>query len=112
MNKLVASVRNTGSIGVVGVYPPKDPKSPDPLMKQGQIAFDFGEFFNKGLSMGTGQCNVKQYNEYLRDLIHADRAKPSFIVSHHCSLDDAPEAYEHFDAREHGWTKVILHPSG
>lgn len=112
MNKLVASVRATGSIGVVGVYPSKDPKSPDPLMKEGKIEFDFGEFFDKGLSMGTGQCNVKQYNAYLRDLIHAERATPSFIVSHHCVLDDAPLAYEHFDARDHGWTKVILHPSG
>jgi glutathione-independent formaldehyde dehydrogenase len=112
MNKLVASVRATGGIGVVGVFPSEDPKSPDKLMKQGKIEFDFGEFFDKGLRMGSGQCNVKQYNEYLRDLIHAERARPSFIVSHHCGLDDAAEAYQHFDARDDGWTKVILHPNG
>jgi len=30
------------------------------------------------------------------------------IVSHQLSLKEAPEA--HFDAREQGWTKVVLKP--
>ena len=42
----------------------------------------------------------------------AGRAKPSWIISHELSLDDAPDAYRHFDRREKGWTKVILHPQG
>jgi threonine dehydrogenase-like Zn-dependent dehydrogenase len=41
----------------------------------------------------------------------AGRAKPSFIVSHELSLDTAPTAYRKFDARENGWTKVLLHPA-
>jgi threonine dehydrogenase-like Zn-dependent dehydrogenase len=53
---------------------------------------------------------VKAYNRQLRDLIEAGRAKPSFIVSHELKLDEAPDAYQHFDVREHGWTKVVLHP--
>jgi hypothetical protein len=60
--------------------------------------------------MGTGQANVKTYNRHLCKLIHEGRAKPSFIVSHELGLEDAPEAYEHFDAREDGWTKVVLKP--
>jgi glutathione-independent formaldehyde dehydrogenase len=47
----------------------------------------------------------------LRDLIHAGRAKPSFIVSHELALDKAPEAYKHFDARDDGWTKAVLKPA-
>lgn len=110
MNNLVKSVRATGAIGVVGVFVPEDPQSPNELGKQGQIAFDFGLFFQKGLRMGSGQANVKAYNRYLRDLITADKAKPSFLVSHHLPLHDAPDAYRHFDARDDGWTKVILKP--
>ena len=53
---------------------------------------------------------MKAYNRRLRELIHAGRAKPSFIVSHRLSLDDAPAAYRHFDARDEGWTKVLLQP--
>jgi threonine dehydrogenase-like Zn-dependent dehydrogenase len=30
---------------------------------------------------------------------------------HELPLDRAPEAYEHFDKRDDGWTKVVLHPA-
>ena len=42
--------------------------------------------------MATGQANVKAYNRKLRDLIVADKAKPSFIISHELSLSEAPQA--------------------
>jgi threonine dehydrogenase-like Zn-dependent dehydrogenase len=110
MNSLVRSVRATGAIGVVGVFVPEDPGGPDDLSRNGGIAFDMGLFFQKGLRMGSGQANVKRYNRQLRDLIAAGRATPSFLVSHELNLDQAVEAYEHFDRREDGWTKVVLHP--
>ena len=110
MNSLVKAVKATGSLGVVGVFMPQDPKSKNPLAKQGEIAFDFGEFWSKGLKMGTGQTSVKAYNRHLCKLIEAGKARPSFIVSHQLSLEEAPGAYKHFDARENGWTKVVLHP--
>lgn len=47
----------------------------------------------------------------LCELIHAGKAQPSFIVSHQLPLNDAPEAYQHFGARDEGWTKVILKPA-
>jgi threonine dehydrogenase-like Zn-dependent dehydrogenase len=93
MNNLVKSVRATGAIGVVGVFVPEDPKSPDKIMRQGQIAFDIGAYFTKGLRIGSGQANVKAYNRRLRDLIAAGKARPSFVVSHEVSLDEAPDAY-------------------
>jgi threonine dehydrogenase-like Zn-dependent dehydrogenase len=111
MNNLVRSVRPTGGIGVIGVFVPEDPKSADRLEQKGQIAFDLGLFFSKGLRMGSGQANVKKYNRHLCNLIHEGKAKPSFLVSHQLSLDEAPEAYRHFDARQRGWTKVILRPA-
>lgn len=110
MNTLVQCVRATGRLGVVGVYMPEDPQSTDELAKQGKLAFDFGELWTKGLRVGTGQTNVKAYNRHLLKLIELGKAKPSMIVSHELSLDDAPDAYAHFDARENGWTKVVLKP--
>ena len=112
MNQLVRSVKPTGGIGVIGVFVPEDPKASDTLEKKGQIAFDLGLFFSKGLQMRSGQANVKKYNRYLCNLIHEGKAKPSFIVSHQLSLQEAPNAYKHFDAREKGWTKVLLKPAG
>ncbi|MCA3186248.1 MAG: aldehyde dehydrogenase, partial [Cupriavidus sp.] len=97
-----------GGIGVVGVFVPEDPGAQDELAKKGQLAFDWGTAWFKGQRFATGQCNVKAYNRQLRDLIHVGRAKPSFIVSHELRLDEAPDAYKHFDNRDKGWTKVIL----
>jgi glutathione-independent formaldehyde dehydrogenase len=110
LNSLVESVKPTGRIGIVGVFPSEDPLSKDKFERQGQIVFNIGKFFEKGLSMGSGQCNVKAYNQHLSNLIASGKAKPSFLVSHELSLDEAPEAYKHFDNREPGWTKVVLKP--
>jgi glutathione-independent formaldehyde dehydrogenase len=108
---LVDSVRSTGRIGVIGVYLPQDPGAATEEAKEGKIAFDFGRLFQKGQSLGTGQCPVKRYNEKLRDLIIAGRATPSAVVSHELPLSAAADAYEKFDKRVDGYTKVILHPA-
>jgi glutathione-independent formaldehyde dehydrogenase len=110
LDNLVKVVRATGQIGVVGVYVPEDPGAATEGAKKGRIAFDYGTAFEKGITIGSGQCPVKKYNRELRDLIIAGRATPSFIVSHELSIGEAAEAYAKFDAREEGWTKVLLHP--
>jgi len=110
LDNLVQVVRSTGGIGVVGVYVPEDPGAATDQAKQGRIPFEYGTFFSKGQHMGTGQAPVMRYNRQLRDLIVAGRAHPSFLVSHELGLDEAADAYAHFDARDDGWTKVLLHP--
>ncbi|MEN3360570.1 MAG: glutathione-independent formaldehyde dehydrogenase [Mycobacteriales bacterium] len=111
LDNLVRVVRSTGGIGVVGVYVPQDPGAGTEPAKHGRIGWDYGTFFSKGQSMGTGQAPVKRYNRQLRDLIIAGRARPAWIVSHELPLDETPGAYDKFDRRVDGWTKVLLHPS-
>ena len=60
--------------------------------KQGIFPFSIAEFFDKGITMGSGQAPVKKYNEYLRDLIVNGRAKPSKIISHRIQIEQAPNA--------------------
>ncbi|KAK0194964.1 hypothetical protein F5146DRAFT_1023622 [Armillaria mellea] len=110
LEALIKVVRPTGGLGIPGLYVPTDPGAPDSAAAKGYISFPFGKLFEKGLTVGTGQCNVKSYNRYLRDLIIAGRAKPSFVVSHNLPLEDATLAYEKFDKRIDGYTKVLLHP--
>lgn len=55
---------------------------------------------------------MKAYNRYLRDMIIAGKAKPSFVVSHEIDIDSAPGAYEKFDKRVDGYVKVLIHPNG
>lgn len=110
LNALIHTVRATGALGVPGLYVPADPGGVDEQAKRGMLGIAFGKLFEKGLRLGTGQCNVKRYNRQLRDLIIAGRAKPSFVVSHELPLTEAPAAYEKFDKRIDGYTKVVLHP--
>ncbi|WP_147195660.1 glutathione-independent formaldehyde dehydrogenase [Pantoea sp. MBD-2R] len=110
LNSLVGSTKATGGIGVVGVFVPQDPGAKDRLQQQGKMAFDYGNFWFKGQFMRTGQANVKAYNRNLARLIQHGRANPAAIVSHRLSLAEAPKAYEQFDKRAEGWTKVLLKP--
>jgi glutathione-independent formaldehyde dehydrogenase len=110
IEELVHIVNPTGRIGIVGVYFPEDPGGVDGAAKRGQFTLPLGDLFDKGIAIGMGQTPVKRYNAYLRDLIIAGRAKPSFIVSHRLKLDDAPAAYEKFHSRTDGYTKVVLKP--
>ena len=110
LDQLISVVRAAGSIGVVGVYMPQDPGGKTDQLKAGRVPFDWGTAWTKAITFGTGQCPVKAYNHELRDLIIRGKATPSKIISHHLPLESAVEAYERFDKRENGWTKVVLHP--
>ncbi|NUB93493.1 glutathione-independent formaldehyde dehydrogenase [Haloterrigena sp. SYSU A121-1] len=110
INNLIRTVRPTGELGIPGLYVPDDPGAPDDMAAQGRLGIDFGLLFEKGQALGTGQCNVKEYNRELRDMIIEGRADPSWVVSHRVDLEDAPEMYEKFDNREEGVTKVLLEP--
>jgi len=110
LNQLIQVVRPTGQLGIPGLYVPSDPGAPDEMAAQGRLGIDFGKLFEKGIKLGTGQCNVKAYNRELRDMIISGKADPSWVVSHRVGLDEAPDMYEAFDNREEGVTKVLLEP--
>jgi len=107
---LIRITNPTGHIGLIGVYFPQDPGGVDEDAKKGRFTMSLGKAWDKGLSIEMGQAPVKQYNVYLRDLILAGIAKPSFLVSHRLPLEAAPNAYEKFDQRTDGYTKVLLKP--
>ena len=101
-------VNPAGAIGLIGVYMSPDPGAPNEQSKQGIYPLPIGKLFDSAVTIGMGQAPVKRYNEYLRDLIIQGRAKPSKIVSHHIPIAKAPDAYEHFDRRDDGYTKVLI----
>jgi len=101
-------VNPAGAIGLIGVYMSPDPGAPNEQAKQGIYPLPIGDLFDSAVTIGMGQAPVKRYNEYLRDLIIQRRVKPSQIVSHHIPITEAPEAYQKFDRREDGYTKVVI----
>ncbi len=108
LDNVIRLVNPAGHVGIVGVYLAPDPGAKTDEAKRGVFALPMAELFDKAVTVGMGQCPVKLYNEYLRDLIIMGRAKPSRIVSHRIRIDQAPEAYEKFDRRADGYTKVLI----
>ena len=60
------------------------------------------------LTIRGGGGNPLAHGAVLMELVRRGRIDPTFIISHRMSLDEAPEAYRLFDAREA--TKVVLSP--
>ncbi|HYZ01852.1 MAG TPA: glutathione-independent formaldehyde dehydrogenase [Candidatus Binatia bacterium] len=110
VDDLAELVNPTGRINLIGVFLPQDPGAADPHAQQGRHGLPLGTLWNKGITVSGGQANVKQYNARLRDLIVAGRARPSFIVSQRLPLTEAPVAFQRFDERADGFTKVVFKP--
>jgi glutathione-independent formaldehyde dehydrogenase len=89
----------------------QDPNGFDPLVKQGKLTVSWAKLFNKNATIRMGRDDDKLWNRKLRDMIITGAAKPSRVVSHRLSLDQAPGAFEKFDARKDGYIKVVLKPS-
>jgi glutathione-independent formaldehyde dehydrogenase len=98
----------TGHICLIGVYLPQDPGAVDANASKGVFNYPLGMLWNKGITVGGSQCPVKMYDRKLRDTVIAGGAQPGTIVTHHISIDEAPEMYKRFDAREDGVHKVVI----
>ncbi len=62
----------------------------------------------KALTLKTGHANVIGHVDRVLGMLAAGTLDPSSLVTHHMSLDDAPEAYAIYDRREA--LKIVLTP--
>ena len=99
MRWAVRSVAKAGTIAIIGVYPPT------------VQAFPIGEAMNKNLSILAGNCNHRRYIPELIGLVASGAVEPDQVLTKRGGLVSAIEAYEAFDRREAGWTKVELQPA-
>jgi glutathione-independent formaldehyde dehydrogenase len=99
-----------GRVMVIGLWPQQDSQSTDASVRTGRLRVPWAAFFNKGISIVMGRDEDERWNRKLRDMIITGTAKPSRIVSHRLSLDEAAGAYAKFDIRADGYIKVVLKP--
>lgn len=90
----VQAVAKAGSIGIIGVYPPQ------------MTSFPLGAAMNKNLTIKMGNCNHRRYIPHLVDLVRTGAVDPATVLTQEEQLVSSVEAYETFDRRETGWTKV------
>lgn len=88
-----------GTVSIPGVYGGVLDKMP------------MGAAFAKGLTLKMGQTHVHRYLDRLIALIEDGSIDPSFVISHHLDLEDAPGAYDMFLHDKEHCTKVVLRPS-
>ncbi|WP_225992750.1 alcohol dehydrogenase catalytic domain-containing protein [Actinomadura rudentiformis] len=92
----VELVAKAGTIGIVGVYPPQ------------HHSFPLGAAMNRNLTIKAGNCNHRRYVPGLLSRIAGGHADPTTVLSQQEQLPSVIDAYEAFDRREPGWTKVSL----
>ena len=94
----VKTLAKAGTLGIIGVYPPKDQ------------FFPIGAAMNKNLSINMGNCNHRTYIPKLINKVASGTTNPTTVLSQVEPMQDAIEAYKQFDLRRPGWIKVELKP--
>jgi 2-desacetyl-2-hydroxyethyl bacteriochlorophyllide A dehydrogenase len=87
--------RKCGTVQAVGVYAER-------------CEVHMGLFWIKALNMRSGHANVIGHVDQVLELMAGGRLDPGPLVTHHMSLEDAPEAYALYDRREA--LKIVLQP--
>jgi threonine dehydrogenase-like Zn-dependent dehydrogenase len=98
LREAIMSCRNGGIVSIMGVY--------GGFMDK----FPIGSLMNRSLTIKTGQAHVHRYLRPLLERIENGDIDPSFVVSHHLPLEQAPQGYEMFKHKQDNCTKVVLQP--
>ena len=91
-------VRPGGTIAAVGVH------------TEERFAFSPVEAYDKNLTYRAGRCPVRPRLERMLELAASGRYDLGRIVSHRLPLTEGVRAYEIFDRKLEGCTKVVLTP--
>ena len=98
LRQCIAAVRRGGIVSVPGVY-------------TGFLhGFLFGDIFEKGITVKTGQTHVQRFLPELLTHIGEGRLSPEVIVSHRLPLSEAARGYRVFDGKQEDCRKVVLTP--
>jgi len=98
LRQAIMACRNGGTVSVIGVYGGFIDK------------FPMGSLMNRSLTIRTGQCHVQRYMRPLLEKIQNGDIDPSFVITHHMRLEDAPEGYAIFKDKQDDCIKIVLKP--
>ncbi len=88
LREMIYVCRPAGVLSVPGVYGGLVDKIP------------MGALMNKGLTIRTGQTHVNRWTDDLLRRIEQGQIDPSFVITHTVDLEDGPEMYKTFRAKE------------
>lgn len=94
----IRAVRRGGTVSVVGVYGTTYDN------------FPWGQIFDKGIKLCTGQAPVHKYIDKLMNLVKERKVVLDDIITHKFPLERIAEGYQLFCNKEDKCMKVILKP--
>ncbi|MFJ9471650.1 zinc-dependent alcohol dehydrogenase [Streptomyces caniferus] len=98
-NMAVDAVRRGGTISLIGVY--GGAVDPVPMLT----------LFDKQIQLRMGQANVKRWVDDILPLLNDDDVLGvDHFATHTLPLEDGPQAYKTFQAKEDGMIKTVLTP--
>jgi len=93
------AVRRGGTVSISGVY--GGAADPIPMF----------QLFDKQVQLRMGQANVRAWTDELLGILRDDDPwDVESFATHHLPLDEAPQAYRHFQKKEEGMVKVVFRP--
>jgi len=98
LREAIMACRNGGTVSVIGVYGGFIDK------------FPAGSLMNRSITIRTGQCHVQKYLKPLLERIQNGEIDPSFVITHHLPLNQAPEGYAMFRDKQDDCIKIVLKP--
>ncbi len=98
LREAIMACRNGGTVSVIGVYGGFIDK------------FPAGSLMNRSITIRTGQCHVQKYLKPLLERIQNGDIDPSFVITHHMPLNQAPEGYALFREKQDDCIKIVLKP--
>lgn len=98
LRQAIHCCRNFGVVSLIGVYGGFLDKIP------------MGSAINRGLTFRMAQTPVQHYMPKLLERIENGEIDPSFVITHRATLEEGPELYKTFRAKEDGCIKVVMTP--
>jgi threonine dehydrogenase-like Zn-dependent dehydrogenase len=93
------TVAKAGSIGIIGVFPPR------------AMTFPVGALQQRNVTIKGGNCNHRKYIPKLVGLVASGTLDPTEILTQQEPVTGAIAAYKAFDRLSPGWIMVELEPS-
>ena len=98
LRQAIMACRSGGTVSVIGVYTGLVDK------------FPMGAVMNRSLTIRSGQCHVQKYMRPLLERIQNREIDPSFVITHHMRLDEAPRGFEIFNKKRDNCEKIVMKP--
>jgi threonine dehydrogenase-like Zn-dependent dehydrogenase len=98
LRQAIQAIRKGGTLSIPGVYGGVLDK------------VNFGAAFGKGIHMAMGQTHMHKYLAPLLKLVEDGKIDPSFLISHRIGIEQVPQAFKMWQAKEDAVTKIVIDP--